>query len=104
MFIEASRKDTNYISMYFVHSIVNPVAQVVTAIFNFSRNTFFDLYLGRSIRLKHVCERGNAPAFNATPLIVNFLILPSLPCNTLKPLDGTLLVAVTNCKSRALIS
>ncbi len=50
------------------------------------------------------CDVGYALVLKSTPFRVNNLMLPSLPCNTEKPRDGTPLVPVVNCNSRALIS
>ena len=49
--------------------------------------------------LKQVCARGSRPVVQ--PSIVKSLMLPSEPCNALKPCTGTRLVPVANCSSRA---
>jgi len=61
------------------YSMSNPVATIVTAKFNFSESSSFESYRGRSIRLKHVCERGYMHICLSTLWIVNFRTLPSFP-------------------------
>ena len=56
---------------------------------------------GRSIRLKHVCERGNWQSSTEIPFSVKAHTRPSFAISDLKPCTGTRELPVANCRSRA---
>jgi hypothetical protein len=64
--------------LFGIQSIPKPVASRLIASSMYFFNSSLDLYMGRSMRLKHVCARGKTCTF-LSPCKVNFLILPSFP-------------------------
>ena len=80
-----------------IYSCPNPTVSS-TAHVSFCVSTSYDLYGGRSSRLKHVCDFGScasSPDFS----MVNRRG-PSDPCKSLKPLTGIRDVPVANCNRR----
>jgi hypothetical protein len=56
---------------------------------------------GKSILLKHVCDRGYAQSSSEMPFRVKAHIRPSLACRDLNPWTGNREEPVENCKRRA---
>ncbi len=91
------RMRTSPSCLSFLYSWPNPTVSS-TAQSNFWLSASYDLYGGKSRRLKHVCDLGNccsSPDFSMVKRRG-----PSLPWRSLKPLTGIREVPVANCNRR----